>query len=359
MKPLTDAKQDPSPGDGARQPSAQVIEGLCRAGPQPQNIAPTRTGVMRALTLVALLASSLLAGCSDGGDPDAASDTELTFDDLDLEATSSTGIIRGVVVDDAIRPIAGARVVLSGGDSPGETESTESGAFGFSGLEPGTYFLSVSKAGHFAAQQSADVVAGVAEPPIVKVLLQIDVANLPYYEAYVFDGYIECSGSFVAVSFAACSAVNLVGEIAGVGNVTTDNFGVNYQLNKKPTWMQAEMVWESTQALGDEMALLFSWDCGDDNGGFLCDHGASGLSPVLLTANATEIEEINEGDYNETIFVRVFNEGLSETQQDPIPGGGVGLTLQQRFTVFTHVFYGYEPTPDWRFSSDEPVPTSP
>jgi hypothetical protein len=312
--------------------------------------------MMRPIALTALLAATLLAGCS-GNDPSGKSSTDPTFDDLGLTATSSTGLVRGVVVDDAIRPIAGARIVLSGGDSAGETVSTEAGTFGFSNLLPGTYFLAVSKPGFFAAQQSVDVVAGVEEPAIAKVLLQIDAANQPFFEARVFEGYIECSGTFVAVGAAVCSFPN--GLTDETGNVTQDNFGIVYQLSKKPTWLQSEMVWESTQALGGKMSVMYSWDCGDDNGGFLCDHGAAGTSPLLLTANATDIDRINGGDYDQGVFVRAFNEGLDETRPAGIPGGGLGFTFQQRFTIYTHAFYGYQPPEGWRLSSGEPVPLVP
>jgi hypothetical protein len=308
---------------------------------------------MRAYVIatLAILATAFLAGCNSPSE-DAATDSGPTFDDLGLQATSSTGLIRGVVVDEAVRPIPGARVKLQG-DQPMEAVTTDLGTFGFDDLEPGTYFMTIGKPGYFDAQQSADVVAGVAEPPIVKVQLAMDVANQPYYENYVFEGFIECSGTFVAVGYAVCSGPNIVSELTGTDNVTQDDFGVRYALSKKPTWLQSEMVWQSTQALGDKMSVMYSWEC-DTNDGFLCDHGVAGTSPLLLTADAEAIEEINHGDYDQEIFVRVFNEGLDETQVGV--GGGLGVTLQQRFTVFTHAFYGYEPTEGWRFSSGEPVP---
>lgn len=299
---------------------------------------------MRSLAIVALLAGALLAGCSSSSDDPPASGPEPTFDDLGLQATDSTGVIRGVVVDDAIRPVAGASVVLRG-EMNLETASTDIGTFGFDGLPAGTYFLTVSKLGYFEAQQSTEVVAGVAEPAIAKVLLTVDAANLPYVEAFTFEGYIECSGTFVVVGFAACSAANIA------GNLTQDHFSSYHSLSKKPTWLQSEMVWQSTQALGGKMSVMYSWDGGC---GLLCDHQVDGVSPLLLTANATAIEEINGGDYSEDLFIRVFNEGLDETQVGV--GGGLGLTLQQRFTVYTHAFHGYEPPAGWRFSSGEPVP---
>lgn len=308
-----------------------------------------------------LLTSLLLAGCSDGGDGEPEEPLESAVLDLGLEATSTTGIIRGVVVDEAIRPLGNATITLTG-QSSGETTSNAAGAFGFDDLAPGTYFLNAAKLGYSSVQHSVEVVAGVGDPPVAKLLMAVDARTTPFYEAYVFDGYIECSFTLVVVAFAACSAPPIVTGFACdeagvcVGNVTTDNFGINYPISRPPTWLQSEMVWESTQALGGEMAVMYSWGCGDENGGFLCDHGAQGTSPVLLTANATEIAEINEGNLgqdNETLFVRVFNRGLTETM------GRLGATVEQRFTIYSHFFYGYEPPEGWRFTADQAVPGPP
>ncbi len=308
----------------------------------------------KVLWVAGLLVAALVAGCTN----DSASSKEpapAAFDDVVV--TSTTGAIRGVVVTQAIVPIAGALIVLPEG---AQRTSDEEGAFVFNGLEPGDYFLTVSKIGYVTIQTSAHVVAGDAEPPITKVTLLPDAAAArPYYQEYVFDGFIQCSGTFVAVGAAVCSVTDIVGV------PSEDRFGVTYPLEAKPSWMQTEMVWDSTQAAGNEMSVMYSWDCGDENDGFLCDHGAAGKSPILLVANATAIDEINEGDYNGTeLFVRAFNEGLPESDPDvpgygSAPGGGLGLTANQRFTFYTHLFFGYEPTEGWRFTSGEGVPQPP
>jgi hypothetical protein len=299
--------------------------------------------MMRAFAIVALLAGALLAGCnSPNADP--ASDSGPTFDDLGLQATSSTGVIRGVVVDDAIRPVPGARVTLKG-DAPREAMTTDLGTFGFDELAPGTYFLSVSKPGYFDAQQSTEVVAGVSEPPIMKVQLAVDAANMPYFEAYVFSGFIECSTPV----FAACGFATDVGQIATGSNVTKDNSQVRYPLSKVPSWVQTEMVWSSTQALGGAMTVMYSY--GDCGGGFYCDHAATGASPLLLTAGPEDIAEIGLGDSEPELYIRTFTAPAAE---DPV--GVVGLTAEQGFEYYTHIFYGYQPTEGWLFSSGEPVP---
>ena len=88
---------------------------------------------------LALLLMATLAGCADESAP--AAPDEPAFDGFDLEATDDTGIIRGVVVDQAIVPIAEATVTLQSGE---QTESNEGGAFGFAALEPGSCLLYTS-----------------------------------------------------------------------------------------------------------------------------------------------------------------------------------------------------------------------
>ncbi|MFA5944220.1 MAG: carboxypeptidase-like regulatory domain-containing protein [Candidatus Thermoplasmatota archaeon] len=304
---------------------------------------------MRSLAILALLAGALLAGCSSSGN-DSSSDTGPTFDDLGLDATATTGVIRGIVVDDAIRPVAGASIALK--DQSGrQATTTDAGTFGFEGLAPGTYFLTVTKPGYFEAQQSAEVVAGVAEPAIVKVQLAVDAANLPYVEAYVFSGFIEC----MTPNLAACGLVNGLVEIGGgPSNLTADNSQVVYPLAKVPSWIQTEMVWTSTQALGGEMSVMYSWLADCDNGGFYCDHSATGPSPLLLTATPDDIAMMSYGEEEPGVYIRTFTASVPE---DPV--GSAGLTLEQSFEYYTHIFYGYQPTEGWRFSSGEPVPQPP
>src|SRR5688572_21074791 len=108
-------------------------------------------------SLSLLVASSvLLAGCTGGGDGPPPADEPVDFSNLELEATETTGVIRGVVVDDAIRPLANATVTLvSDGDRTATT--TDSGTFGFEQVPPGTHFLTVSRFRYLDQQQSVDV----------------------------------------------------------------------------------------------------------------------------------------------------------------------------------------------------------
>jgi hypothetical protein len=286
---------------------------------------------MRAWLALALLAVPLLAGCT--GSPSAPSSTGPTFDDLGLKPTASTGIIRGVVVDEAIRPIAGATIVLNG-EAPREAISTADGLFGFADLAPGTYFLAITKAGYFAAQQSTEVVAGIAEPPIVKVQLRVDVENQPFFEAFAYEGFVECTTSLIVL----CGAPN-------------DRFTWNQYLSDGADVIQSEMVWDSTQALSPQ--LYFEMEALED--GCTSDEtfiaNAEGPSPIYVRIDAETVAAFALGETC-PIYYSIFA-GDATGGASPL---GVGATLQQRFNMFIHAFHGYLPPETWRFSSGEAVP---
>lgn len=305
---------------------------------------------VRAIPVLALL-SMALAGCSGGGDPAADELTPADFKELELQATDTKGIIRGVVVDDAIRPIGGAKVDLRGGAGPRTTLSSADGLFGFDDLEPGTYFLQVSRLGFETTQVSAEVVAGVAEPPIVRVLLATDLSFVsPYFEQFIFEGFMECSTGAAAgggyVYFNACAS----SEEAFPNDKTFES----YTLSGYPEWVQSEMIWESTQAVSTSMAHNFAYR-NDETDGWQ-DQTAEGPSPLLNTMdNETakeylEGEEFEEGD-NLTLNMRIFTRATD--------GTGPALTFQQRFTVYTTVFYGYLPPEGWTLRESGEVPPPP
>ena len=297
--------------------------------------------------LACLLLSLALAGCAD--DSPAAAPADEDFSDLGLQADGTTGIIRGVVVDEAIRPIAGVAIALTGA-STASTQTNADGLFGFSRLAPGTYFLSASKPGHVPVQQSVEVAAGQADPPTTRILLAADPETRPYSETYQFEGYIACSASFVAAGLAACST-------AGLPN---DKFIVEYPIEQPPTWVQSEMHWTSTQAASPELDIVYSRD-GD---GALLHNWAEdfGPSPLLIQADSALAAANGIGD-GTNLLVRVFNQPVQGTEppcvERPVLGGcttGVGVTAQQQFTIYTTVFYGYAPPAEWRFAETGPLP---
>lgn len=315
---------------------------------------------MWSLGLAGLL---LLAGCAGPAAKKGEADP-IDFSELDLETTATTGIIRGVVVDDAIRPLPGATVSLRGAEGLSR-QTSDSGAFGFDGLEPGAYFLDVSKPGYLPVQQSVDVVAGVAEPPIAKVLLAVDASFVaPFYNQFVFDGFMECGVTTPAVAGAVCSFAN--GPLceppfppeACTGNVTNDKFNQYIPLTEVPQFIQHELTWEATQTTGNMFNLAARWRLDDGEWGEI--KGAIGVSPVILPLNATEIEDEELGLNGTGLAPAVFSGGMEGTEPCGIPIFGclfpTGATIQQSFRLYTTIFYGYAPPEGWTFVATGEVP---
>ncbi len=145
---------------------------------------PVGRPILSTLCLLVLTAS-VLAGCAENtGD-------EPIDNGPSIEATETTGGIRGVVVDQSIVPVAGVTVVLDGLGQSVQTD--EAGLFLFNGLEAGTYFLTASHPLHDTVQQSAIVEAGVARPPAVRIQLTRLIDETPYISQVAFSGYISCS----------------------------------------------------------------------------------------------------------------------------------------------------------------------
>jgi hypothetical protein len=288
----------------------------------------------------------LLAGCADnggGGDEEATQD----FSQLELEATETTGVIRGVVVDEAYRPVANASVAARGPSSL-NTTSNDDGLFGFDDVAPGTYFLQVSKAGYNATQVSTDVVAGVEEPKAVRVLLPINPSTRPFPEVLKWEGHIDCSVRFVVNAVSQCGA-GVVGRV---------NTTYRYHPDRIPDFAQSEMVWTSTQALGDGLKVQYT----DDRGGGLDNYVvAIGESPLVIAANASVMED-HDVDGDTGLYIRTFSGSMPGTTPPNCPVSpceGVGLVINQGFSVYTTLFYGFLPPEGYLFINDgEPKPPS-
>lgn len=290
--------------------------------------------------------AGMLAGCSgpagsadDGGGP--------AVDGLALE---------GVVVDEALRPIAGANVTTAGG----LTNTTGlDGLFRFDGLEAGVYVVVASKAG-FADAQAQTVLADTQDAALVKLILIADASSLAFVEAYAIDGFVECGVYFIVGYFAACSGPNTVSTIACpatggavcAGNVTGDRSLILLPLDRAPDWLQFEAAWDATT----EASRVMMVQTGSTNrtavatGDLEIINETVGPSPNLNIIAGQDLEESGLGkDVDSLIYMRLHTA--------PNPGaGGAGLAVQQPFKLLIHVFFGYTPTPGWRFSEDPTVP---
>lgn len=311
-----------------------------------------------ATAFVLLLASLVLAGCS------APPADEGTADGL--RATAETGLVRGVVVDEAIRPVAGVAITLARpGSAALAAASDAEGRFGFDGLAPGSYVLVASKAGYLEATVLAEVRPDEPEPPVVQVLLERDAESTPYVEAVHFDGFIECGVRGGTGSIALCQFVE------GRANVTDDRSQLKLAPASGPSWLQAEMLWRSTQPLADTMGFALHLFREDGSDAYMGNYPLNlGPSPLWLAVDGTGAGQCStcvEPPLNLTawkeLWVTAFPGDLSAARPPEVcaPTGnpctaGVGVVVEQRFDLFVHLFYRATPPHGWRFSADGSPP---
>lgn len=290
---------------------------------------------MRAVLVLVIL----LAGCSQpAAEPDAV-----------VEGVP----LAGVVVDRAVVPLVGATIQAEPGGW--ETVTDEDGGFRIDVSEPGVYTLTISMDGYFTA---ATVVTVTGDDPLVKIVLDVDASDVAYVSEYVFNGYFECGGG---VDDVTCSNVNiLTWVVLGIGNVTEDRSLFLQWIDGPPTALQTELVWRSTQSLGDQLTFAIGGATEEQlaTGQATTHNFTYGPSPLLLTIPQPELAESGIGN-DRALLTQVLPAPYQE-----VPGGcvvynpcGPGLQLMQPFETFTHAFYGFEPDAGWRFSEDgTPVP---
>lgn len=323
-----------------------------------------------------------LAGCNDA--PTTAGPP--------AGATATTGILHGIVLDDVLRPLAGVHVNATFGDQSWNASTSEDGRFRFTGLAPGTYFVEASKPQYGRHQVAAVVLAGVEEPPLQRLQLAFEVAARPFATLYKHEGYHECGMNAMRV----CSNVNILtwivvcGQSGGAlcpGNVTGDRSLFFQDIDGPPSFIQAELVWDATLPTGTELSFLLGGGTEDElKGGVALPayNYTSGPSPLMARVSNHEgpgawcrnvpdppcEERALEGSklgVERALLVQV-DAGPSQKVPacvPPVPGitgqptCGAGWSMQQAFTLYTSVFYGFEPPAEWRYTDEGQLPDAP
>jgi hypothetical protein len=318
---------------------------------------------VRTLLLALALLAPLLAGCAGKDHPAEPA----------LQATPTTGILRGVVVDAAIRPLKGVHVAVPQADGSTLNSTTgDDGGFAFGDLPPGAYVVRAHKLGYLDASLAANVTAGVAEPEAVRLQMLDDVLNAPAVESFVFDGFLQCSFTAVAARVAACNPSEAAQPLCNtpvpvctgpVSNVTADQFMAVHSVSRQSVrFLQSELVWEPTSSLAESLRAIPGSRSPAD--GKINDYRPfDGPSPLVMPMDGGVAQGLMIGN-GKDLVVRVFSGYVNGTNPPaclPNPVGcpwGVGAVVQQRFQLFTHVFYGYQPPEGWQFGRDG-VPSPP
>lgn len=309
---------------------------------------------------LSVLLALVLAGCSANPTADAAE--EVSFDDIAVEATATTGLIRGIVVDERIVPIVEASIALRGAPAERTATSDEEGRFVFGDLEPGTYFLTVTSPRHREVQASAEVVAGVDEPPLVRVQMERLFSQDPYSVQIAQDGFFECSQAGAGLySSSNCVydpyrwAFGPPSPTQPIDNVTKQER--EWHADVGAGWQQLvfEMIWEpTTQSTSTNMGIVVStykperdashWFAEFEGGTPLrgqIDVGVEHESASGVEPSQIPVEGINQMSY----FVSVRKDGF-------LPG----VAINQKFTIYLTMFHYGVPGDGWSFVNGDPLP---
>lgn len=302
---------------------------------------------LASLGLFALLAGTLLAGC-------AASDAGEAAEGDGTAPPPGTGAIAGVVVDQAIRPVADANVSLSGAGVAQSTTSAEDGTFRFDALAPGNYLVSVRTLLHAPAQASVEVLEG--EVAVPKVLVQRLFTQDAFHETQKFDGFIQCGyDATVISSLCANDYTRFVTDpqCPQCEHLLGDNRGTDFAVGTGWQTMVYEMTWEPPlQATSERMRLIVShtprvashWYC-----------STSGPDPVYLRMDVNVTCEDQQDEPEQVPPEGLPNMHLFAAVDAP-PGQFAAVTFSQRFTVFMNFFY-YGTAPDgWSFIRGDEYP---
>ncbi len=265
---------------------------------------------------LALVLAILLSGCSQdsaGGEHSPPPVTAVTPDLAD---------VRGVVVDEAVRPVANATVELAGHGLNTTTDSQ--GVFHFDRLPPGLATVRASAPGFLASQATVDLVGG--KVAAVKVLLMTDPSMVGYQTLHHWQGFIEVSGSL------ATFAVDLFAQ--GFLNQSLCQCTFFFTIDEQPAAYVYEVYLAENLPAGPLGNSSYYWE-------------------LIASAADSEIESA----YDEIPIYQVINGTVFPEEREEITARVTGPALwpsfQQEYDLFVTVFYRVPPPDGWRAATVE------
>lgn len=300
---------------------------------------------MRGHLLALVLVGALLAGCAQEPAEDRVADPTVAS-------------VRGVVLDAAIRPIAGVAVTIPAQPALPQQVTGDDGAFTFTGLDAGTVFVEAHKDGYLSAVVQA--VATPGEPPVAQIILTPLEETRPFYVLESFRGILECGvGSAPLFGLTAGCMVIAGGTLyivctgappvppTGVCLGGTSPYFVSVARGNMSV-AQTEAVWDPT--VPGQSELLVGSYVVDDAGAVLGGvPDATGPSILVRRLNETVVRENDLGGLHSlAIFVNPGN------------APAANVVVQQPFQLFHTSTFFFTPEEDWVFAVDGPpvVPDS-
>lgn len=313
---------------------------------------------MRILLPLLVVVGLALAGCS-GGSPAAP-------DDKGIDVTPSTGGIRGVVVDGAIKPIEGVTVFLAGGAN---TTTGQDGLFVFTGLAAGDYFIQAVKPGFKSSSASTTVVAGVANPPVVKILIERISTAMPFQDTLRLDGFYECAFALFFITDGCDFAYRTAYDESPTQPpqpvprtvqrfTNTQFFSVpadTFSIVQEAFWKDAGV--KNFWIMIDETPIDNSCDCSDTY------QNVKGPAPLVSRMErytpdgALNTKFRNDQGWSDTIGefptdVVVASRGFVP----PTATTDVAYAINMQFTILTSLFHNYPAPEGWTFETRSQYP---
>lgn len=311
---------------------------------------------MRALWTVLTLVMVGLAGCADDGGNEGTE--PITPENVE---GSTQGIIRGLLVDDRFRPIeltaeTGATEFQAKGfiiiqETGHEVRTTANGEFASPALDPGTYTLRFTIAGHEATPQKVTVRAGeVAETTVVarRVISTEDVVITQEFAVF-----IPCMVGAVVTPIGACALMDLSGDTTRyVFRMNITGFpGLHFLVNELLLNKDAGSLKDGTYMMQIEGP---NPEGGATSYNFVSKFIENGRYDKTIVEKGVADPELQQDpilthgtweDEMEWIGWRFWGQGLLRKDLNdagaPVPYG-VGLQLGMKATVLTSLFFSEE-----------------
>ena len=315
-----------------------------------------RASLAAPLTVLVLL----LAGCAGGSGTDSA-------DGLD-QVVAQPGTIAGVVVDQAIRPLAGVLVEVAGTEI--RAQSGDDGGFVLEGVAAGVHLVKASHGLYDTQQQTVEVLEGQAGASVRFQLTRVILAT-PYMQVLKFDGFLVCSVGFWLYASEECGeGVGVPCEVPSVGCQRVGGQGNNfaqwdfYLDGGFARTLVVEMTWEPTSDTLREFQLNLGndWTCDPTcNGNALNVTG--GPSPLYATVDFPQNLTLKDGTPitmdSETRFSTFVwpNWGCSNFgAPSPDCAQQLNFAFNQPYQVFATAFYYLPAPPGWSFLAGDADP---
>ncbi len=307
------------------------------------------------LLVAFMLVAVALSGCADPAPANAQEEPEKF---QDVEVADDKGVIRGVIIDTEIRPVADATIAIK--NLGLETQSDEDGLFLFTDLEPGAYFLDVQKVGYGKVQSSTQVQAGVDKPEMLRIQVELNPSELPSAQTLYYEAFISCGFKTLNFVWDAGSC----DPTGAAGMRDRDNSMGVFDAGRPdaPSHFQSEVFWKANQPLSSGLVTI---QCNRDNAGCTSGTGSDricnirGESPLICRVNNNVASEdiggggnnfttINDGNgWNQQFAIGLF----SNCGVQCVPGTvwGVGVAIDQEVAFYVTLFYNHIPEEDWEF----------